>query len=48
MRTLLLAGAAIGVLTVAGRAADVAPYYRAPLPVPVWGWTGFYVGANAG
>jgi outer membrane immunogenic protein len=30
-------------------AADMAPYYRAPVPAPVfYSWTGFYVGGNAG
>jgi outer membrane immunogenic protein len=46
MRKLLLAGTAFGALIMPAMAADVAPYWRAP--APVWGWTGFYVGANAG
>jgi hypothetical protein len=28
--------------------AMAAPYYKAPLPIPVYSWTGFYVGAWAG
>jgi outer membrane immunogenic protein len=48
MRKLLLAGVGFGALIMPAMAADVAPYYRAPPPLPVWGWTGFYIGANAG
>jgi outer membrane immunogenic protein len=29
-------------------AADMAPYYKAPPPLPVYSWTGFYIGANLG
>jgi outer membrane immunogenic protein len=47
MRALLLVGAALGALVTPSAAADIAPYFRAP-PAPVWGWTGFYVGGNAG
>jgi outer membrane immunogenic protein len=54
MRKSLLAGTMIGVLIgpavaadiVPAVPADVAPFYRAPLPV--WGWTGFYIGGNVG
>jgi outer membrane immunogenic protein len=46
MRKLLLASATFSALIMPAMAADVAPYYRAP-PL-VWGWTGFYIGANAG
>jgi outer membrane immunogenic protein len=46
MGKLLLVGVAFGALIMPAMAADVAPYYRAPLPV--WGWSGFYIGANAG
>jgi opacity protein-like surface antigen len=46
MRKLLLAGTAFGALIMPAMAVDVAPYWRAP--APVWGWSGFYVGANAG
>jgi outer membrane immunogenic protein len=46
MRKLLLAGVAFGALIMPAIAADVAPYYRSP--PPVWGWSGFYIGANAG
>jgi outer membrane immunogenic protein len=47
MRRSLLAGMLIGLLTGPAAASDIIPYYRAPF-VPVWGWTGFYVGGNVG
>ena len=52
MKKLLLTTAALGVLALPAMAADMAPapVYRAPPPVlvPVWNWTGFYVGGTAG
>jgi outer membrane immunogenic protein len=39
---------ASGLLALPAMAADLAPFYRAPLPVPILGWTGFYVGATLG
>jgi outer membrane immunogenic protein len=51
MKRLLLTGVAFGVL-IAGPAvaADLAPVYRRPVVVaaPVYTWTGFYAGLNAG
>jgi outer membrane immunogenic protein len=47
MRKLLLVGSAFGALVTPAAAADLAPYFQAP-PGSVWGWTGFYVGGNAG
>jgi outer membrane immunogenic protein len=48
MRKLLLTSAAFGVLALPAMAADLAPVYKAPPPVPVCMWCGFYVGLNAG
>jgi opacity protein-like surface antigen len=48
MRRLLQAGLAFGALAVPAAAADMAPYNKAPLPAPVFSWTGFYVGADVG
>jgi outer membrane immunogenic protein len=52
MKKSLLAGVSLGALALASgaQAADmaVAPVYKAPVAVPVWSWTGFYVGANVG
>ena len=53
MKKILLAGAALAALTVAGSAVaadiEVAPAYKsAPLIVPTYDWTGFYIGVNAG
>jgi outer membrane immunogenic protein len=51
MKRLLLATVAFGMLALPAMAADMAPapaYYKAPVPVPVCIWCGFYVGVNAG
>jgi outer membrane immunogenic protein len=48
MRKLLLTTAAFGVLGLPALAADLAPVYKAPAPVPACMWCGFYVGLNAG
>jgi outer membrane immunogenic protein len=53
MRKLLLGSVAFIALNMGSSAlaADMAvkaPVYRAPLPVAVFSWTGFYIGANAG
>jgi outer membrane immunogenic protein len=52
MRKLLLAGTAVAVVMAAGAAgaADMArPVYKAaPPPIPVFSWTGFYVGVHVG
>jgi outer membrane immunogenic protein len=47
MQRLLLVGAALGALVAPAASADPAPYFAA-VPAPIWGWTGFYVGGNAG
>jgi outer membrane immunogenic protein len=51
MKKFLLAGAALAALAVPAMAADLSPapmYTKAPVPAPVFSWTGFYVGANIG
>jgi hypothetical protein len=48
MRKLLLSGAAFGVLGMPAMAADVAPAYKIPVPVPVFSWSGCYVGGDVG
>jgi len=52
VKTFLLASLALGSLIMPAVAADMAPapYYPAPPPplIPVWSWTGFYIGANLG
>lgn len=54
MRNLLMASAALALLTgfTSAQAADLArpvPVYKAPPPVlPVFSWTGFYIGAQGG
>jgi outer membrane immunogenic protein len=48
LKKLLFASAALALLTVPGFAADLpmkAPEY---VPTPVYNWTGFYIGGNAG
>jgi outer membrane immunogenic protein len=47
MQRLFLVGAALGALVMPAASADIAPYFAAA-PAPIWGWTGFYVGGNAG
>lgn len=47
----LLAGAALIGTAVSAQAADLpvkAPYYKAPAIAPIYDWTGFYLGVNAG
>ncbi len=52
MKTILFAAAATVLLASTASAADLAarPYTKAPAPVvvPVYNWTGFYVGGNVG
>lgn len=50
MKKLLLATAAFGALAFPALAADMAsaPVYKAPPPISVCNWCGFYVGATAG
>jgi outer membrane immunogenic protein len=51
MKKWLFAFVAFGALAGPSLAADMsAPAYKAPLPPPppLWSWTGFYIGANAG
>jgi outer membrane immunogenic protein len=46
MRNLLLSGIALGVLAAPVMAADLAPSFKAP--IPVYNWTGAYIGGHAG
>ena len=51
MRKLLLAGTAVAVVMAAGSAgaADLSrPVLKAPPPIPVFSWTGWYVGVHVG
>jgi outer membrane immunogenic protein len=48
MRNMLFAGIAFGALTIPAMAADMAPYYKAPLQAQSFSWTGFYIGADVG
>jgi outer membrane immunogenic protein len=48
MKKLVFATTVLGLLAVPAMAADLGPFYRAPLPIPVLPWTGFYVGATLG
>jgi outer membrane immunogenic protein len=48
MRVIASGCFAIAALIAPAQAADVAPYYRAPLASPILSWTGLYVGANVG
>jgi outer membrane immunogenic protein len=48
MRNVFLAGVAFGALTTSVMAADMAPYYKAPLVAQGFNWSGFYLGADVG
>jgi outer membrane immunogenic protein len=48
MRKLLLSGAAVGALGMPAMAADVAPAYKIPVPIPAYNWSGCYVGGDVG
>jgi len=48
MKKLFLAGFALGSLIMPAMAADMTPYYRAPLQALPFNWTGAYVGADVG
>ena len=48
MKKILLTGVAFGALILPAMAADMAPYYKAPLPAPVLTWAGLYIGVNGG
>jgi outer membrane immunogenic protein len=48
MRKLLLSGATFGVLGMPAMAADVAPAYKIPAPIPAFSWSGCYVGGDVG
>jgi outer membrane immunogenic protein len=46
MRNFILSGAALSLLVMPAVAADLAPIFKAP--IPVYTWTGCYVGADVG
>jgi outer membrane immunogenic protein len=54
MKRVFLALVGLAALTGTAAAADLpprmapAPYYKAPVAVPVYNWTGFYIGINGG
>jgi outer membrane immunogenic protein len=48
MKKLLFTTVAFSLLALPAMAADLVPIYKAPPPVPVCAWCGFYVGVNAG
>ena len=48
MRNFLIALTAAAIFTGSAHAADLRPYTKAPAAVPVYNWTGFYVGLNGG
>jgi outer membrane immunogenic protein len=48
MKRLFLASLALLALAGHATAADLPVYTKAPPPVPIWNWAGFYAGINAG
>jgi outer membrane immunogenic protein len=48
VKKLALAAALFALCATAASAADLAPYTKAPVAAPIYSWTGFYVGLNAG
>jgi outer membrane immunogenic protein len=48
MKKSVLTGLAFGALIMPAMAADIPPDFRLPLQPPFLGWTGLYIGANAG
>jgi outer membrane immunogenic protein len=46
MIKLLVSGLAFGVMAMPAMAADISPYNKAPLPL--FSWTGYYVGGDIG
>ena len=48
MRKLFLAGFVLGSLIMPAMAADMTPYYRAPVQALPFNWTGAYIGADVG
>jgi outer membrane immunogenic protein len=48
MKKILLLGMALGALIVPAAAADLAPYYKAAPPAPIFSWTGCYIGGDVG
>ncbi len=48
MKTLLLTTMATALLSGTALAADLPRYAPAPTPVPIFTWSGFYIGVNAG
>jgi outer membrane immunogenic protein len=48
MKRFLLTTVAFGMLALPAMAADLTPVYKAPVPVALPTWTGFYVGVNGG
>jgi outer membrane immunogenic protein len=48
MKKIVMIAAALAVVAMPAGAADLLVKARAPAPIPVWSWTGFYIGGNVG
>src|SRR5262249_12806927 len=48
MRSILLGAAALGGVTIPATCADLRPLYKEAPAVPLWNWTGCYIGGHAG